>query len=36
MKYWRKAMADLPDDVAHAIAHGNAERLWRIKPKQDK
>jgi len=33
MVYWRKAMADLPRDVAHAIAHGNAERLWKIPPK---
>jgi len=33
MEYWRKAMADLPPDVAHAIAHGNAERLWKIPPK---
>ena len=28
MEYWRKAMADLPHDVAHAVAHGNAERFW--------
>ena len=27
---WRKALADLPPDVAHALAHGNAERLWRL------
>lgn len=31
--YWRTAMADLPPAVAHAVAHGNAERLWRIPPK---
>jgi len=33
MRYWRRAMDDLPPDVAHAIAHGNAERLWKISPK---
>ncbi|MBT4699886.1 MAG: amidohydrolase family protein [Rhodospirillaceae bacterium] len=27
---WRKALADLPVKVAHMIAHGNAERLWRL------
>ena len=36
MEYWREAMVDLPEDVAHAIAHGNAERLWIIPPNQDK
>ncbi len=35
VKYWRKAMSDLPDEVAHAVAHGNAERLWRIPPRTD-
>ena len=29
---WRKALKDLPEDVAHAVAHGNAERLWRLPP----
>lgn len=29
---WRKAFANLPHDVAHAIAHKNAERLWRLPP----
>ena len=29
---WRDALADLPGDVAHAVAHGNAERLWRLPP----
>jgi predicted TIM-barrel fold metal-dependent hydrolase len=29
-EYWRKAFAVLPKEVAHAIAHGNAERLWDI------
>jgi len=28
--YWRKALAMLPSDIARAIAHGNAERLWKI------
>lgn len=32
-EYWRKALAVLPRGVAHAIAHGNAERLWNI-PKE--
>jgi len=27
---WRDALADLPHAVAHAVAHGNAERLWRL------
>lgn len=27
---WRKALADLPSEVAHAVAHGNAERLWNL------
>ena len=35
MEYWRKAMADLPPNVAHAVAHGNAERLWKIPLKVD-
>lgn len=29
---WKKALSDLPVDVAHAVAHGNAERLWRLPP----
>lgn len=33
MEYWKKALAQLPVEVAHQIAHGNAERLWRITPK---
>lgn len=36
MKYWKSALSDLPDEVAHAIAHGNAERLWNIPPKVNK
>ena len=27
---WREALRDLPEQVAHAVAHGNAERLWRL------
>lgn len=30
---WRQALSDLPEDVAHAVAHGNAERLWNIHPR---
>ena len=30
---WRKAFAALPREVANAVAHGNAERLWGI-PRQ--
>lgn len=33
MGFWRKAVADLPPDVAHKFAHGNAERLWKLTPK---
>ncbi|MFC1972643.1 amidohydrolase family protein, partial [Chloroflexota bacterium] len=29
--FWRDAMKDLPSEVAHAFAHGNAERLWHLK-----
>ena len=29
---WRQALARLPDNVAHAVAHGNAERLWKLPP----
>ena len=36
MAYWRKAITALPPDVAHALAHGNAERLWRIPQKVSK
>jgi predicted TIM-barrel fold metal-dependent hydrolase len=34
IKQWRHALADLPPSVAHAVAHGNAERLWRLDPRQ--
>lgn len=30
MRLWQSALKKLPDDVAHAIAHGNAERLWQL------
>jgi len=29
---WRKALRKLPDEVAIALAHGNAERLWKLPP----
>jgi len=32
MAYWRAALNDLPPEVARAVAHGNAERLWHIPP----
>lgn len=31
MKHWRKALSELPKNTAHLIAHGNAERLWKLK-----
>jgi predicted TIM-barrel fold metal-dependent hydrolase len=34
-QYWRKALSRLPRDVANAIAHGNAERLWKIPSRSD-
>jgi predicted TIM-barrel fold metal-dependent hydrolase len=33
VKQWRQALADVPPSVAHAVAHGNAERLWRLNPR---
>lgn len=33
MNYWTRAFAELPKDVSHLIAHGNAERLWHIAPR---
>ncbi len=27
---WHKALKELPHEVAHAVAHRNAERLWRL------
>jgi len=32
MDLWWRAVAELPDEVAHAFAHGNAARLWKLKP----
>jgi predicted TIM-barrel fold metal-dependent hydrolase len=29
---WRKALGKLPAEVAHAVAHSNAERLWKLSP----
>jgi len=31
MEYWKKALSELPVNVSHMIAHGNAERLWDLK-----
>ncbi len=31
---WREAIKELPPEVAHAFAHGNAERLWHLPPAQ--
>ena len=33
MDMWWRALADLPDAAAHALAHENAERLWKLPPK---
>ena len=33
IEMWRNALSELPPTVAHAVAHGNAERLWKLKPK---
>lgn len=33
MALWWCALSQLPAPVAHAIAHGNSERLWRLPPK---
>ena len=30
VQLWRKVLKDLPGDVAHLVAHGNAERLWGL------
>lgn len=30
VKLWSNALAELPENAAHMVAHGNAERLWRI------
>lgn len=31
IKIWREVLKELPPEVAHALAHRNAERLWRLK-----
>lgn len=31
-KLWRQVLGEMPDAVAHAVAHRNAERLWRLPP----
>jgi len=28
---WKNALSKLPSEVAHAVAHGNAESLWNLK-----
>ena len=33
IKLWRSALSELPQDIAQAVAHGNAERLWKLEPK---
>ena len=33
MELWWNAIGELPDTSAHALAHGNAERLWKLPPK---
>jgi predicted TIM-barrel fold metal-dependent hydrolase len=33
MTLWWCALGQLPPSVAQAIAHGNAERLWKLSPK---
>lgn len=35
MALWWCALSPLPPRVAQAIAHGNAERLWKLAPKPD-
>jgi len=30
IEIWRKAFNELTPEVAHALAHGNAERLWHL------
>jgi len=31
---WKKSLSALPNEVAHAVAHRNAERLWKLSPIQ--
>jgi len=35
MEYWKKALSELPENVSHMIAHGNAERLWHLNEQPD-
>lgn len=30
VKLWQDALHELPSNIAHALAHGNAERMWRL------
>ena len=32
VRLWHTALSQLPENVAHAIAHENAERLWKLDP----
>lgn len=32
VNFWREAVKELPLEVAYALAHGNAERLWHLPP----
>lgn len=31
VKLWRKALSALPGDIAEKVAHGNAEKLWKLR-----
>lgn len=31
MEYWHRAIAELPEPAASLLAHGNAERLWKLR-----
>ena len=35
MSLWWRSLSELPDEVAHAVAHGNAERLWKLDSKPE-
>jgi len=32
VRLWKAGLADLPAEVAHAVGHRNAERLWHLPP----
>ena len=32
VKLWRKVLGKMPSTVGHAVAHRNAERLWKLPP----